>query len=249
MFVAVSCRCFPDLPLDRGLEKLADLEYTAAELVIGHQPCDLRPDSLVEDMIGSARRCVSCRQIVPVAIYFDLSPDEPNFFEHFDRCSKLAHLLKIVGITVNSAPLGTPYNEEIERLRHLVRIGIKNGIIVSVITKSGCITDSIDSIRSLCRSVPELAITLDPSWFIWQRGKPVDFENIVEYVSHVRLRDTTFDHFQVQLGQGVLEYGKLVTQLQRVGYSRALCVDLAPLPGINQESELRKMRLLMESII
>ena len=61
--------------------------------------------------------------------------------------------------------------------------------------------------------------------------------------------DTTAKSFQVQIGQGVLEYNRLVAQLRKNDYNRALCVDLAPLPNLSPESELRKMRLLMESIL
>ena len=38
MFVAASSRCFPNLPVKDSLSKLADLEYTAAELIVGKKP-------------------------------------------------------------------------------------------------------------------------------------------------------------------------------------------------------------------
>jgi hypothetical protein len=53
----------------------------------------------------------------------------------------------------------------------------------------------------------------------------------------------------VRIGQGDVEYGKLVGQLQRVGYKRALCAHLPPIEGVDQVAELRKMRLLLESLL
>lgn len=249
MFVAASTRCFPNLPLDLCLEKLADLEYTAVEVVIGTKPGDLNPDFMEADPVRAVRLIQSCRQVTPVAFFFDIAPDDPRYFEKFVQCVKLAKAVRIITIVVLSSPLGTPYNEEIERLRRMCQLGIVNGITISVLTQKDCITDSIDSIHSLCRSIPELSIALDPSWFIFDRPKPIDFDSITGYVSHVRLRDTTQTNFQVQLGQGVLEYNKLIIQLNQMKYDHALCVDLAPLSRIDQESEMRKMRMLVESIL
>jgi hypothetical protein len=69
------------------------------------------------------------------------------------------------------------------------------------------------------------------------------------YVCHIRLRDTTPTQFQVRIGQGVLEFGRLVIQLSKVDYYRSLCVDLAPIPDVDSMAELRKMRLLLESLL
>ena len=68
-------------------------------------------------------------------------------------------------------------------------------------------------------------------------------------VAHVHLRDTKADAFQVRVGQGNVEYGKIVSQLERAGYKRALCAHMPPLEGVDQVAELRKMRLLLESLL
>jgi sugar phosphate isomerase/epimerase len=71
----------------------------------------------------------------------------------------------------------------------------------------------------------------------------------MKYVYHVRLRDTSRDRLQVRVGQGLVEYGRLVNQLRKVHYDRALSVDIAAMPGVDQPAELRKMRLLLESLL
>ena len=38
-------------------------------------------------------------------------------------------------------------------------------------------------------------------------------------------------------------------QADRVGYTRALCAHMPPLAGVDQVAELRKMRLLLESLL
>lgn len=249
MIIAASSRCFPAKPLTESLQNLAELEYTTAEIVIGENPSDLSPDLIARDFDQAVRLCLRCRPIRPMAFFFDVPTDDPDYLAKFEQCCRLAKQIKIVLITVLSAPLGTPYNEEIERLRRIVAIGLREGIIIGVLTERGRITESCDSIESLVKSVPQLAVTLDPSHFIYNRPRIVDFDSIIPYVCHIRLRDTTPDVFQVQIGQGVLEYNKIVVQLLKTRYNGAFCVDLAPLPDLDQESELRKMRLLLESLI
>jgi sugar phosphate isomerase/epimerase len=97
--------------------------------------------------------------------------------------------------------------------------------------------------------VPGLGVTLDPSHFIFGHKKPASWETILKHVCHVHLRDTKPDVFQVRIGQGNVEYGRLVAQLGRVGYKRALCAHMPPMEGVDQVAELRKMRLLLESLL
>jgi hypothetical protein len=46
-----------------------------------------------------------------------------------------------------------------------------------------------------------------------------------------------------------VEYGRLITQLAMAGYQRALSVHLHPLPDTDQDGEMRKIRLLLESLL
>ena len=250
MFVAASSRCFPNLPVKDSLNKLADLEYTAAELIVGKNVESnlILPESQ-EQFDDIVLFCRMSRRITPVAIYFDFEPEDPLFIRSFELCSHLAKIAKIVQITIKSSELGTPFNAEVERLRRLVQIGNSHGLVVGIATEIGRMSEDPDSTKSLCKSVRDLSVTLDPSHYIFGHAKPKEYDHLFEYVSHVRLRDTTKNKLQVQIGQGIQEYNKLVIQLIKVHYRRALCVDLSPLPGLDQDAEIRKMRLLLESLL
>ena len=249
MFVAASTRCFPNLSLVKSLNKLADLEYGAAEIAVGNGPNDLKPEWIAQDFNAVARLCLVNRQIAPVAFFLDVAPGDPRYFAKFELCLRLAKALRAVTLVVKSAPLGSPYNEEFERLRRVAQSAVNAGVAVAVLTERDAISGSVDSLGSLCKGVPELSVALDPSHFIFDRETPANYDALIPRTSHVRLRDTTAKSYQVQIGQGVLEYNRLVAQLRKNEYNRALCVDLAPLPNLSPESELRKMRLLMESIL
>ena len=250
MFVAASSRCFPNLSVEDSLNKLADLEYTAAELIFGDNADSnlVLPESQ-EQFDNIVFFCRMSRRITPVAIYFDFEPEDPQYIRKFERCCHVAKVVKIVQITVKASETGTPFNAEVERLRTLTEIGNLHGLVIGVATEIGRMSEDPDSLKSICKSVRDLSVTLDPSHYIFNQQKPRDYDHLFEYVSHVRLRDTTEKQLQVQIGQGIQEYNKLVIQLNKVNYRRALCVDLAPLPGLDQDAEMRKMRLLLESLL
>jgi sugar phosphate isomerase/epimerase len=150
---------------------------------------------------------------------------------------------------IPSAELGTPFNAEIERLQELVRIASLQSAVVGLKTEAGCMTQDPDPAAVLCKHVKGLGLTLDPSHFVFgpHQGKP--YEKVLPHVQHVHLRDSRKDRFHVQIGQGEIEYSKLIAGLQKVSYTRALCVHIPPLENVDHIGELRKMRLLLESFM
>jgi sugar phosphate isomerase/epimerase len=73
------------------------------------------------------------------------------------------------------------------------------------------------------------------------------------HVRHVHLRDTgrAPGQLQVRVGQGEVEYSRIVSQLGRYRYDRALTVDIrdTPDPPFAMEPEVRKLKYLLESMV
>jgi sugar phosphate isomerase/epimerase len=248
VFVCVSTESLPEMPLAAAMERLAELEFTAVELDVHEQGGHLLPAEVAADPEAAIAACSDLQRLRPVAVSFSAA-ETPEVYEHFQACCRLAKSLGVVTMVVEASELGTPFNGEIERLRKLAGIAAGYGSIVAVRTAAGRMTQDAETTASLCRNVPGLGVTLDPSQFIFGAKKPASWEPILKYVAHVHLRDTKPDVFQVRIGQGNVEYGKLVAQLQRVGYARALSAHMPPLEGVDQVAELRKMRLLLESLL
>jgi sugar phosphate isomerase/epimerase len=78
---------------------------------------------------------------------------------------------------------------------------------------------------------------------------PKNCDRLLKYTYHVHLRDSTKSKLQVRIGQGEIEYGRLVGLLSKVNYDRALSVHLLDIPGVEHAAEMRKMRLLLESLL
>ena len=248
MIVSVSTECFPELPLAKAMERLAELEYMAVEIDVHENGSHLQPVRVAASPEEAIRECSDLQRLRPVAVSF-AAVESATMYDQFAACCRLAKSLGVVSMVVESSELGTPFNGEIERLRKVVGIASGLDAVVGVKTAAGRMTQDAETTASLCRNVPGLGVTLDPSHFIFGHKKQASWEPILKYVCHVHLRDSRPDAFQVRIGQGNIEYGKLFNQLERVGYKRALSVHVPPLEGVDQVGELRKMRLLLESLL
>jgi sugar phosphate isomerase/epimerase len=249
VFVAATTRCFGNLPLDAALQRLVDMEYSAVEIMVHESGGHIRPSEVMADIESVVQVCRDTRRLTTIGYSVDIEAPESEYYQQFAACCRLAKATKVITLTVRASELGTPFNAEVERLRELVRIASLEGAVVGLLTEAGRITQDPATVKVLCDNVKGLGVTLDPSHFICGPHKGGNYDQIMEYVIHVRLRDTTKDHFQVRVGQGDVEYGRLVSQLAKQNYSRALTVDIEPTGDLDQASEMRKIRLLLESLL
>lgn len=249
MFVAASTECFADLPLDSALQRLVDLEYTSVEVSIHENSKQLKPSAVHADLERAIATCRETYRLTIAAYSIDITAEGELYYEEFTSCCRLAKATKVVAVVVPAGELGTPFNAEIERLKRLVAIAGREGVVVGLKTETGRITQDPDTANVLCDNVKGLGLTLDPSHYVFGPHAGGNYDQILKHVVHVQLRDTTKDKLQVRIGQGLVEYGKLVTQLSRVHYNRALSVLVWEMPEVDHAAEMRKLRLLLESLL
>jgi sugar phosphate isomerase/epimerase len=248
VFVAASLECFPDLSPQEGLEALADLEYSAVEIPIHESGRGLKPSDVHADLERAARFCRDTHRLDIAALDIELAPG-PDYYTHFTSCCKLAKAIKVVSLVIPCSELGTPFNEEIERLRKLVEIASLEGAVVGLKTQIGRMSQDPDTAVVLCDNVKGLRLTLDPSHYVTGPHQGGHIDKVMKYVQHVHLRDSTKQRLHVRVGQGEIDYGKLISQLGKVGYDRALSVHMTPIEGFDHRAEMRKMRLLLDSLL
>jgi sugar phosphate isomerase/epimerase len=98
--------------------------------------------------------------------------------------------------------------------------------------------------------------TVNGGFFTVGSDRPMDsnnknknYEKLLKYVFHVHLRDSKKDKLQVRVGQGEIDYSRLITQLQNAGYQHALSIEMTPEADLDMRQELRKLRLLLDSLL
>lgn len=251
MFVTASTECFPELGPDAVLELLIDLGFTSVELALNDSAPGgwMKPSEVLADPEQAIKRCGSTARMDIAALSVQSDAEGVAFLDQFEAICKLAKALKVVTIVVPSSPLGTPFNEEIERLKKMVALAALEGVVVALKTEVDCMTQDVDTAAVFCQHVKGLGLTIDPSCYTTGPHKGKSIDKLLPFVRHVHLRDSTKDEYQVRVGQGEIDYGKLITQLQRSKYRRALAVHMTPIEGLEHAPEVRKLRLLLDSLL
>lgn len=254
MFVACSTLCFARKPFDEALRQILELEFQKVELAIHEDGPHLRPSEVAENPDAALARVRQGPALAIAALDVRFAPGEAAASSRqFAAIRRLAKGLMVSVLTIPAAPLGTPFDDEVRRLRGLVDEAGADGLVIAAETHSETLTSTPAAAVALCQAVPGLALTLDPSHYINGPHQDAPFDEVLPFVQNVHFRDTGRKpgEFQVRVGQGLVEYGRIVNQLERFGYARSLTVSILDRPDnpFDVELEVRKLKLLLESLI
>jgi sugar phosphate isomerase/epimerase len=249
VIVCASTECFPDLGPQEVLECLVDLQFTALELALHEHGGWLKPSEVLANSERAIQLCGMTHRMDVAALSIQIDATGEEYLKQFEAIAKLAKAIKVVTLVVPSSELGTPFNEEIERLKKLVAIAAFQGSVVALKTEIGTMTQDADTAAVFCDHVKGLGLCFDPSCYLAGPHQGRSTDKLLPYVRHVHLRDSTKQQFQVRVGQGEIDYGKLITQLDRGKYRRALSIHMPPLEGFEHRAEMRKVRLLLDSLL
>jgi sugar phosphate isomerase/epimerase len=242
------------LPLDLALRQIAELEFGKVDVAIHERGPHLRPSEVVKDVVLAAQRLRIGPSLNPAAFSVEIeAPDLAEFERQLKAMCHLARLSTVSVLTIPAAASGTALDAEVKRLTSLARLSTAEGILLTVENRIGTLTENPETAVELCKRVPGLGLTLDPSHYIAGPHQGKSFDAIYPYVRHVHLRDTGRgpDQFQVRVGQGEVEYGRIISHLARFHYDRLLTVeicDIADAP-FAQDTEVRKLKYLLESLV
>ena len=248
MIVACSTLCFGKYPFERALQTIAELGFSKVDVAIHEAGPHLKPSQVAADVHTVATRLRLGPGLTPCA--FDVAADPPD---HFAAVCRLARLTSVPVVTVAPASAASGFDAEVRRLKELCVLAARDGVILTVATRTGTLTETPDGAVELCRRVPGMGLTLDPSHYVAGPNQGASWDAVYPYVRHVHLRDTGGgpNQFQVRIGQGEVEYGKIVSMLARHHYDRVLTVDIHDIPDapFAMEPEVRKLKYLLESLV
>ena len=253
VYVACSTLCFTRLTLDDALQTIREMHFAKADLAVHASGPHLTPAELCTDYNRITQR-LKAGNLPLAAIHLDTGSAPPaEAREQLRAAARLARVSSTPLLTVGAAPAGSDFDAEAARLKEWLRIAEAEGIILTVETHSTTVTGDPLGAMELCHRVPGLGLTLDPSHYLVGPHGAQDYDALLPFVRHVRLRDTgrAADQFQVRVGQGEIEYGRLISQLERCHYDRALTVDIRDIPDgpFPVEPEVRKLKYLLESLV
>lgn len=254
MFVACSTLCFARHSLEDSLRMVGELNFSKFDVAIHEHGCQLKPSQVAADVSAAAARLRNGFGLAPIAFYLELdAPSEEEHQKQFLAICRLARITAVPLLTVRPATLDVPIEHEVERLKRLVKVTDGEGLLLTVSTLIGTHTQTPDLAVALCERVPGLGLTLDPSHYTVGPNQNKNYDSVFPYVHHVHLRDTGRgpNQFQVRIGQGEVEYGRIISQLARYRYERSLTVDIRDIPDapFPMGPEARKLKYLLESLV
>jgi sugar phosphate isomerase/epimerase len=254
VFVACSTLCFGRYPLDQALQTIGELGFSKVDIALHEPGPHLRPSQVAADVTTAAHRIRSGPSLAPAAFDVQIQADgDTQFQQQLRAVCRLARLTTVPLLTLPAAAVGGGLHAEVRRLTGLVRLAESEGVVLCVATRIGTLTENPDTAVELCQRVPGLGLTLDPSHYLAGPHQGKNYDQVFPFVRHVHLRDTgrAPGQFQVRVGQGEVEYGRIVAQLSRYNYDRLLTVAIHDIPdaAFAMEPEVRKLKYLLESLV
>jgi sugar phosphate isomerase/epimerase len=236
------------------LRIIAELEFNKVDVALDEKGPHLKPSEVAADVGLAAQQIRIGPSLSPAA--FSVVIQAANETEHQRQLQAICHLARLSHVstlTVPAAKTGTPVDAEVDRLTQLVHLADTEGVVLTVETGIGTLTETPETAVALCERVPGLSLTLDPSHYIAGPNQGKNYDAVYPHVRHVHLRDTSRipGHFQVRIGQGEVEYGRIIAQLARHHYNRLLTVEILDIPDAPYviEHEVRKLKYLLESLV
>lgn len=246
MFVAASTRCFADENLWSVLTRFTDMEFDKVDLWLDDAGPHLRPSEIVAQGDQFVGQLHEQSRLVPISLTLAHDVDVEVFAGLCDICKRI----RVTQLNVPSAPLGTPFNSEIDRLKQMVQVAKLEGVRVALRTSRGTLTEDAHTAVELCQAVKGLGLAFDPSYYLKDGFRKL-WALMAPFASHVFLRDSTAEQVQVQVGLGDLDYSDLIGDLEVANYDRALSIELLPelISKEDRPLEVRKIRMLLESLL
>jgi len=253
VYVSCSTLCFARHSFEDALRAIAELQFTKFDAALHEAGPHLRPSEVAADVPAAAERLRCGGGLTPAAFSIEIEAEDEEYQRQFKAVCRLARVSAVPLITTSAAPSGSPIDAEVKRLTRLTGLAAKEGVQLAVPTCIGTLTEDPDAALDLCERVPGLGVTLDPSHYLAGPHAAKSYDGLFPYVRHVQLRDTGrgANQFQVRVGQGEMEYGRIVAQLARCNYDRLLSVDIrdAPEAPFAMQPEVRKLKYLLESLV
>ena len=251
MFVACSSMCFGRMTLEQALHAVSELRFAKVDLAFRETGGHLKPSEVHADLARVIQILrVSAMTFSAFHVDFGAVSEELQR-DHLKSICRLARNIAVPVVSLAAAPQGSDLDTETARLGAFARIAQNEGLILAVETHGETVTGDPLGAAELCRRIPGMGLTLDPSHYTVGPHAKADYDLLFPLVRHVRLRDSGREQFSTRIGQGEIDYGRIIGHLDRVRYTRALSVDIRddPTPDFPVEIEARKLKYLLESMV
>jgi sugar phosphate isomerase/epimerase len=134
----------------------------------------------------------------------------------------------------------------VEKLRMLQAVAARAGVILTLETHVGQITERPADALWLCQQVPGLGLTLDPSHYFAGPNQGASFDELLPFVQGTGFRagGTNWATIQLPWGDGPIDFTGLVRKLEARGYKGFYVAEY--IEGLNQLDPVEQSRRFLD---
>lgn len=212
-------------PLDKALRNIADLGYKWVDLSAVSWAPHVNVEELVRDFEKESARVEAAFKATGLKIAnltFDSLDSRPyeTYRTQFEALVKLAAREKARLINLMAPAANHDRHGAVVKLRELQGIAQRSSVILTVETHVGQMTEKPADALWLCRQVPGLGLTLDPSHYYAGPNRGAPYDDLIPYVQGTGFRAGGLSWEQIQLpwGEGPIDFAAVVRKLESAGY-------------------------------
>jgi sugar phosphate isomerase/epimerase len=243
MYLSCSTCVEADRPLPEALERIAELGFHFADLIVIERMEHIEPSQLAEkpeDMIRDIGRAVSRAGLEISSLNCGLSArfsDQPDARAQIEReWLAILGLAEEVGCSLLTIQLGG-YDDRVGRveafdrglagLRWLRELTGEREARLSFEPHSGSPAEKpADALYLANRLWPDVGITYDPSHFEMQPDVVLNNTGpLLNYTLHVHVRNAALERMQAPMDEGTVDFAWLVSALKKQDYTGALAIE------------------------
>src|SRR6516164_9532476 len=151
VYVACSTRCFTRRSLDAALRMIGELEFSKVDVAIHEDGPHLRPSEVAADIAAAAQRIRIGPSLTPAAFDVEIrAAHADEYTQQLKAICRLARLSTVSVLTLPASPIGAGLDAEVRRLRSLLRLVESEGLVLTVLTQTGTLTETPASAVELC---------------------------------------------------------------------------------------------------
>lgn len=238
-------------PLDVALQTIAGIGYKYVDLSALFWAPHVSPAELVKDFDKEATRvesALAAHGLKVSNLTFDPIEQRPfeTYQQEFEALAKFAGRNRIRLINLMAPGVKFDRAAAVEKLRTLVAIGRRHGVLVSVETHCNQITERPADARWLCEQVPGLGLTLDPSHYYAGVNQGASFDELypLVYGTGFRAGGMIWEEIQLPWGSGPIDFRAVVARLEQAGYKGFYVSEY--IEGFNKVDAVTEARRYLE---
>src|SRR5262249_8010012 len=146
---------------------MSELQFAKVDLAVHEDGHHLKPSEVSADAGRLAQMLRGGFNLCPAAFHVRIAAEDPDEYARQLRAvCRLARLTSVSTVCVPAPPKAEDADASVATLRERVRLARAEGVALTVETHTDTLTETPEGAVELCRRVPGLGLTLDPSHFI-----------------------------------------------------------------------------------